>query len=169
MTAESCEEGVCIMSERFHKREEQAKAHVRGRLQRAIASRHVFGYLAGATAVLALATGFLVTIIAPKDFETFGDGLWWAVVTLGTVGYGDIVPTNGWGRIVGSVVIVVGVTFISFLTATVTSLFVSADQQELTGKSEERHAASEEETRASLKLLLERLEAIEEKLDQNRG
>jgi hypothetical protein len=51
----------------------------------------------------------------------------------------------------------------------VTSLFVSADQQELTGKTEERHAASEEQMRASLKLLLERLEAIEQKLDQRRG
>jgi len=157
------------MSERFHRRSQLARADVRGRARRAIASRHVFRYLAGATAVLALAVGFLVTIIDSRDFPTFGDGLWWAVVTLGTVGYGDIVPHTGWGRVVGSVVIVVGVTFISFLTATVTSLFVSADQQELTGKSEERHAASEEETRASLKLLLDRLEAIEQKLDRNRA
>jgi voltage-gated potassium channel len=157
------------MSERFRRQEEQARAHVRERAQRAIAHRHVFGLLAGATAVLALVVGFVVTIIDPKDFHTFGDGLWWAVVTLGTVGYGDIVPTTGWGRVVGSVVIVAGVTFISFLTATVTSLFVSADQHELTGKTEDRHAASEEETRASLKLVLERLEAIERKLDQNHG
>ena len=157
------------MSERIHRREEQARADVRGRFQRGIAHRHVFGYLAGATAVLALAVGFLVTITDPKDFHTFGDGIWWAVVTLGTVGYGDIVPHTAWGRVLGSVVIVAGVTFISFLTATVTSLFVTADQQELTGKTEERHAASEEETRATLKLLLARLEAIEKKLDQNHG
>ncbi len=37
------------MSERFHRRKEQARAQVRGRAQRAIASRHVFGYLAGKT------------------------------------------------------------------------------------------------------------------------
>jgi voltage-gated potassium channel len=90
------------------------------------------------------------------------------VVTLGTVGYGDIVPHTGWGRVLGSVVIVAGVTFLSFLTATVTSLFVSADQQELTGMTEERHAASEDETRALLKQLLERLEAIETKLGEGR-
>jgi hypothetical protein len=47
--------------------------------------------------------------------------------------------------------------------------FVSADQHELTGKTEARHAASEEETRASLRLLLERVEASEEKLDQGRA
>ena len=138
------------MSERFHSRAEVARADVRGRAQRAVASRHVFGYLAGATAVLALAVGFLVTIIDSRDFPTFGDGLWWAVVTLGTVGYGDIVPHTGWGRVVGSVVIVAGVTFISFLTATVTSLFVSADQQELTRNSKERHAAGQELKRALL-------------------
>jgi voltage-gated potassium channel len=68
------------------------------------------------------------------------------------VGYGDIVPTTGWGRVLGSVVIVAGITFLSFLNATVASLFVSPDQKELTGKTEEPHAASEEDTRALLKV-----------------
>jgi hypothetical protein len=52
----------------------------------------VFRYLAGA----ALVVGFMVTIIDRRDFPTFGDGLWRAVVTLGTVGYGDIVPHTSW-------------------------------------------------------------------------
>jgi hypothetical protein len=98
------------MSERFHRREERARADVRS-LQRGIDRRYVFGCLAGATAVLALAVGFLMTIID----------------------------------------------------------FVSANEQELTGKTEERHAASAEETRASHRLLVERLEASEEKLDQCRA
>ena len=129
----------------------------------------MFGHLAGSTAVLALAVGFLVTIIDCSDFHSLGDGVWSAVVTMGTVGYGDTVPHTGSGWILGSVVIVAGVTFITFLNATVTSPFVSADQQELTGETEEQYAASEEQTRASLKLVLERLEAIEQKLDQRRG
>jgi voltage-gated potassium channel len=156
------------MSEHLHEQEERAKEHFRGRARRAVASRHVFGYLAGITALLGLAVGFVMTIIDRTDFPTFGDGVWWAVVTLGTVGYGDIVPHTGWGRVLGSVVIVAGVTFLTFLTATVTSLFVSADQEELIGRTEQRHAASEEETRAVLKQLLERIEAIEEKLDHRR-
>ena len=46
--------------------------------------------------------------------------------------------------------------------------FVSAGQPELTGKTEERRAAGEEETRALLRLLLDRPDGIEEKLDQDR-
>ena len=46
--------------------------------------------------------------------------------------------------------------------------FVSANQQELTGKTEERQAAGEEETRALLRLLLDRPDGIEEKVDQDR-
>jgi len=47
--------------------------------------------------------------------------------------------------------------------------FLSANEQELTGKTEERHAASAAETRASHRLLIERLEASEEKLDRCRA
>lgn len=47
-----------------------------------------------------------------------------------TVGYGDVVPHTGWGRVIGCVVIIFGVTFITFLTAVVTSLFVEAEQEE---------------------------------------
>jgi voltage-gated potassium channel Kch len=64
--------------------------------------------------------------VGNKDFPTFGIGLWWAIATLGTVGYGDVVPHTAWGRVLGGVVIVFGVTFISFLVAIVTSLFVDS-------------------------------------------
>jgi voltage-gated potassium channel len=124
----------------------------RHRAERAIANRRVFGYLAGATMLLSFGAGILVWIIDRRDFPTLGDGLWWALVTLATVGYGDIVPTSGWGRAVGSVVIVMGVTFLSFLTATVTSYFVSADLAERE-KADDTHALLEE--------ILSRLDAID--------
>jgi voltage-gated potassium channel Kch len=79
---------------------------------------------------------------------------WWAIVTLGTVGYGDIVPTTAWGRVLGGFVIVVGVTFISLLTATVTSYFVTVDQEAEQAKEREFRAASDNATRE----LLTRLE-----------
>ena len=98
--------------------------------------------------MIAIATGFVSTLVDRRDFPTFGDGVWWAIVTLGTVGYGDIVPHTAWGRVLGSVVIVFGVTFISLLFATVTSYLVAADQ-------------GEDETHLLLHEISSRLTAIE--------
>ena len=111
-------------------RRRRGRSYLTTRTQRAVASRRVFPYLALVTLGLGLLGGFLVTLVDKRDFPTFGDGVWWAIVTLGTVGYGDIVPHTAWGRVVGSLMIVFGVTFIAFLTATVTSEFVSAGEQQ---------------------------------------
>src|SRR5206468_8435021 len=102
----------------------------RERTQKAVATRRVFPFLLLTTAGLGVLSGFVVTLVDKKDFPTFGIGVWWAIVTLGTVGYGDVVPHTAWGRVVGSVVIVIGVTFLSFLIATVTSYFVAAEEAE---------------------------------------
>jgi voltage-gated potassium channel len=153
------------MDEHKPKRKEGVEGRIQRRAGKAVASRRVFAYLAGATAVVGIGAGILVTIIDHQDFPTVGDGMWWAIVTLGTVGYGDIVPHTAWGRVVGSVVIVVGVTFISFLTATVTSMFVSADQDERAAAAEALRTSREAETQAMLQQLLDRTAAIEVKLE----
>jgi voltage-gated potassium channel len=126
----------------------------------AVRKGRVFPMLAAVTVALAVGAGFLVTVIDRKDFPTFGDGVWWAIVTLGTVGYGDIVPHTGWGRVVGSVVIVFGVTFLAFLTATVTSYFVEAEQEERQVLAQEQRDAAAQ----TLERIEQRLAAIEEKL-----
>jgi voltage-gated potassium channel len=136
--------------------------------QRAVANRRVFPYLALVTLCLGLLGGFIVTLIDKKDFPTFGDGVWWAIVTLGTVGYGDIVPHTAWGRVVGSLVIVFGVTFIAFLTATVTSAFVSTEEQAAREREREREERAEAELRELLLGLKTQLDAIESKLDARR-
>jgi voltage-gated potassium channel len=85
---------------------------------RAVARRRIFPYLAGATVVLALASGLAMILVDRSNFPNYGIAVWWAIVTLATVGYGDVVPTTPLGRIVGSAVIILGVTFLAFLTAT---------------------------------------------------
>ena len=109
-------------------------------------------------------SAFLVTLVDEKSFPSFGVAVWWAIVTLGTVGYGDVVPASSWGRVVGSGVILFGVTFIAFLTATVTSLFVSNDQDRKAALESERRAASDEKTQALLARLDERLASVEKRL-----
>ena len=60
-------------------------------------------------------------IVAEKGFDTFGKSLWWAVQTVTTVGYGDEVPQTSTGKGLAALLMVVGVAFVSVLTATVTA------------------------------------------------
>jgi voltage-gated potassium channel len=56
-------------------------------------------------------------------FKTFGDALWWAVVTLTTVGYGDIVPKTTAGRVDGVMIMVVGIAILGLLAGSLASFF----------------------------------------------
>lgn len=56
--------------------------------------------------------------------EHFGQGLWWAVVTVTTVGYGDITPKTVAGRCIGVLLMVGGLVSLSLVTATVASIFI---------------------------------------------
>ena len=120
----------------------------------------VFGLQLLTADEVAAALNLPVKLIDKKDFPTFGDGVWWAIVTLGTVGYGDIVPHTGWGRVLGSAVIVFGVTFISLLFATVTSYLVASDQEEAATSPPER-SFDEKALHALLREIASRLTAIE--------
>lgn len=133
-------------------------------MRQAAANRRVFPYLAVMTFGLGLLSGLLATLVDRRDFPTYGVAVWWAIVTLATVGYGDVVPHTAWGRVVGSFVIVIGVTFISFLTATVTSYFVSTEQDEAAAEEKERHDAELAATMETLRRIEARLTAIETKL-----
>jgi voltage-gated potassium channel Kch len=85
---------------------------------------------------LALVGAVAIRFLDENSFPTFGQALWWAVQTVTTVGYGDVVPSGGAGKVIGSIEMVLGVSFISFLTAGVTSAVVQRAQAK--GKDEER-------------------------------
>ena len=140
---------------------ESRRSFIRTRTQRAVADRRVFPFLALTTLTVALLAGFVVTIIDKEDFPSYGTAVWWAVVTLGTVGYGDVVPHTGWGRVVGSAVIIVGVTFIAFLTAVITSLFVEEEQKAHRTVIEDAQRASQDETSRLLEDVSSRLSTVE--------
>jgi voltage-gated potassium channel len=133
-------------------------------VRRAVANQRVFPWLVGATAALGLLAGLVVRLIDHKDFPDYGTAVWWAIVTLATVGYGDVVPHTGWGRVVGSVVIVIGVTFVSFLVAIVTSYFVSVQEDEKTARERERRDRQVADDRELLQRIEQRLASIEAKL-----
>jgi voltage-gated potassium channel len=139
---------------------ERPSSWLERRTARIVERRRVFPALVGATALTAVAAGAISHLIDKKDFPTFGIGVWWSIVTLATVGYGDVVPHTAWGRVVGSVVIIFGVTFISFLIAIVTSLFVDSNRAEI----EQDRQAKHRELQALLANMDARLGAIEKQL-----
>jgi voltage-gated potassium channel len=65
-----------------------------------------------------------------SNIHSVWDGVWWAVVTIATVGYGDRFPVSVGGRIVGLVVIFFGVGMMSLFTATIASIFVEKKMKE---------------------------------------
>ena len=131
-----------------------------GRVRKGVARRGAFPFLVGTTIALTLTAGTLARLTDSSEFHSYGDALWWALETLTTVGYGDIVPESAWGRSIGAFVMILGITFISFLTATVTSLFVSADE----GDREEYRREREAEVRSALQRIEDRLDSIESRL-----
>jgi voltage-gated potassium channel len=82
--------------------------------------------LSAVTLSLTIAGGLLIRIADPQNIHTLGDGLWWAIQTVTTVGYGDIVPETTAGRLVGVVMMVTGIAFMTVTTAAVTNLFIEA-------------------------------------------
>jgi voltage-gated potassium channel len=100
------------------------------RLERQIAGRQGFRYLALATGFLVVIAGATISVVDSADVPNVGTGMWWAIVTVTTVGYGDVVPHNTAGRIVGGILMLIGIGFISLLTATIASSFVASDEEE---------------------------------------
>ncbi len=83
--------------------------------------------------ILTLVVGGAAIVLVEGGQETFTDfftSVWWALVTMTTVGYGDMVPATPLGKIIGSIVIIFGVVLISMFTAAVSSIFVAAKIKE---------------------------------------
>ena len=65
-----------------------------------------------------------------EDINTFYDSLWWEVVTLTTVGYGDIYPTTNAGRLVAAIMMIIGLGVFATLTAIISSFLMSQNNSE---------------------------------------
>lgn len=89
------------------------------------------------------------------DFEAFSDALWWSIVTMSTVGYGDISPATLGGRMIAGVLMLFGVSFIGILSSTITSYLIE--------KKTERESPLKEEL---LHTVLTRLETPEKLSDE---
>ena len=110
------------------------------------------------TLLLTIIAALLAWLLDSEDFPSLGIAAWWALQTVTTVGYGDFVPTNTEGRVIGSVVMVGGIGFLTVVTASIAAAFVENARRRMGRESE---AAQNEK----LDEILKRLERLERALD----
>ncbi len=113
------------------------------------------------TVAIVLVGGVVVWVFDSRDFPDLGGALWYTLQTVTTVGYGDKVPVEGIGRLVGASVMVVAVALIAILTASITSTFVEAAQRRQRAGREAEERDSAEALRQQLAEVIARLTAIE--------
>lgn len=101
-------------------------------------------------ALIAVLFGVIMRLVDGEDFPSLGVALWWAVTTVTTVGYGDVVPEQPVGRAVAAGLMVVGFASLSLLAGVIASALIA------------RRAASQpNEALAALERLERRLDEIE--------
>ena len=88
------------------------------------------GVISGTWIVAIVVFGIVEHLLDPKSFETVWDGMWWATQTVTTVGYGDVVPDDGVGRLVASFLMIGGLSLFAVITGAITSSFVARAQAE---------------------------------------
>jgi voltage-gated potassium channel len=120
--------------------------------------RNAAGVIVIATAMVVVGAGVLIRLIDHAEYPDVWLGMWWALQTVTTVGYGDVTPTYLGGRLVGVAVMLEGVAFIAIVTAVITSTFVARATRE-------SEAARTKNDLTDRELIEKRFDEFEHKLD----
>jgi len=106
----------------------QRPALIERRIRKIANARSITLALAMTFVGLALGGAVAIRFLDEESFPSFGLAVWWALQTVTTVGYGDVIPAGSTGKVIGGIEMVLGVSFISFLTAGVTSAVIQRSQ-----------------------------------------
>jgi voltage-gated potassium channel len=108
--------------------------------------------------VLVLIAGVLARIVEGETFTSLGLAYWWSVETVTTVGYGDVVPVTPAGRIVGTMLMLTGISLIPTLTGLIVSTLLYKHRR----AEQDRLEELEGEQIAILARIEQRLERLEQ-------
>jgi voltage-gated potassium channel len=86
--------------------------------------------IVSATAAVVIVGGVLMRLLDHGEYSDIWVGMWWALQTVTTVGYGDVTPEHASGRIVAVFVMLQGIAFLAITTAAITSTFVARASRE---------------------------------------
>jgi voltage-gated potassium channel len=105
-------------------------------LRESLTARRAAGIIAAFTVLITVAGGILERLIDHQEFPTIGKGLWFALQTVTTVGYGDVTPKQPDGRFIGAVVMLAGIGFLAVITASVTASLIESSRRRFAAQSE---------------------------------
>ena len=128
-------------------------------LHDSLTARRAAAIIAAFTVVITVAGGFLERFLDHQEYPTIGKGLWFALQTVTTVGYGDVTPEQAVGRFIATVVMLTGIGFLAVVTASVTASLVESSRRRFT-------AQSDADATRQFSEITERLARIEAALEQ---
>ena len=114
-----------------------------------------------ATAIVVVGGGVLIRLLDHREYSNVWVGMWWALQTVTTVGYGDVTPKEPIGRLVGAFVMLEGIAFLAIITAAITSTFVARAAQERALAEDESDAVFEERMEGRLDEFGHRFDQLE--------
>jgi voltage-gated potassium channel len=129
---------------------------------RALRPRYAARLIAVVWLTAVVVFGVVERIVDPETFGSIWLALWWAVQTITTVGYGDVVPGEADGKAVGALLMLGGLSLLSIITAMITSAFIARRQAEL-------QASGEDPVMRQLSQIESRLDGIEAELRRLAG
>ncbi|WP_344770135.1 potassium channel family protein [Aeromicrobium panaciterrae] len=112
-------------------------------------------------AVVVLLAGGGFAAFESEQVSSYGEGVWWALSLMSTVGFVGEAPESTAGRLVSSILMISGFALMALVTASIASLFVR--EEESTGEATEREF--EDRALALLDHLVERIDRVETRLD----
>jgi voltage-gated potassium channel Kch len=132
-------------------------------LRKPVSVRGAASVIVTTTGVVVIASGLLMRLLDHKEYPNVFIGMWWAIQTVTTVGYGDVTPKAVAGRIVAGFVMLEAIALVAIVTAAITSTFVARAshlQEASAVKDEEKREAEIERRFDDLAERLERLETM---------
>jgi voltage-gated potassium channel len=87
--------------------------------------------VAGLLICTTLAGGLALRIVEPSAAVTLSDALWWSLVTITTVGYGDVIPVSAGGRVIAAILMTWGIGVFGYIAGTMTALIQGPDEDEI--------------------------------------